>query len=285
MLTKKWGGLVLGLGFSVAASATTYDVMTGKFLHKSSMSTMESPTHSFTQADQVNAFVTLRDLGENPPKIMEAQWFHCGTLVSRRDFAPQNIGSHVKTDEHHVWFWMDAKSLDAGDDRVDIYADGNKVGSAQFNVADESGNAGKCPAAAIEKVGNVVEEPIVLDSDAVFHFNGSKPGDMYAASDAKIDAVVNRIQTEFSRIDGITVLGYTDYLGSEEYNANLSQMRANTIRDLLIKRGVPAARITAKGRGESNPIKLCDEKLDKKSLQECLAPNRRVEVVVRGTKR
>jgi outer membrane protein OmpA-like peptidoglycan-associated protein len=51
------------------------------------------------------------------------------------------------------------------------------------------------------------------------------------------------------------VEGHTDSVGSEEANQRLSEQRANTVREWLIKNaGVPAAKIRAKGYGETRPI-------------------------------
>lgn len=52
----------------------------------------------------------------------------------------------------------------------------------------------------------------------------------------------------------VEVEGHTDSDGTAEYNESLSERRANTVRDYLIGRGVPANRVTANGYGESQPI-------------------------------
>ena len=52
----------------------------------------------------------------------------------------------------------------------------------------------------------------------------------------------------------IEVAGHTDNDGSEESNMVLSQDRAEAVRTYLIKKGIKAARIVAKGYGESKPI-------------------------------
>jgi OOP family OmpA-OmpF porin len=51
----------------------------------------------------------------------------------------------------------------------------------------------------------------------------------------------------------IEVAGYTDSRGSEPYNLTLSNKRAKSIANELIKRGVPTKMLTVKGYGESNP--------------------------------
>jgi OOP family OmpA-OmpF porin len=67
----------------------------------------------------------------------------------------------------------------------------------------------------------------------------------------------------------ITIEGYTDSDGSEAFNQDLSDRRAKSARDYLVRRGVAGTRITAYGRGESNPIASND-------TPEGRAQNRRV---------
>ncbi len=52
----------------------------------------------------------------------------------------------------------------------------------------------------------------------------------------------------------IEIGGHTDTGGAADFNERLSQRRANTVRDFLISKGVPADQVTAKGYGESQPL-------------------------------
>ncbi len=52
----------------------------------------------------------------------------------------------------------------------------------------------------------------------------------------------------------LTVLGYTDNTGTETHNQELSERRANAVRNYLISGGVVGGRVTAVGLGESDPI-------------------------------
>ena len=74
----------------------------------------------------------------------------------------------------------------------------------------------------------------------------------------------------------LQVEGYTDNIGSEEYNQKLSQERADGVREYLVSQGVPDANITAEGYGKSNPI--ADN-----STSSGRAQNRRVQLVVSGS--
>jgi outer membrane protein OmpA-like peptidoglycan-associated protein len=52
----------------------------------------------------------------------------------------------------------------------------------------------------------------------------------------------------------IEIAGHTDNVGKEDDNIKLSQQRAETIRNYLLKKGIQASRVTAKGYGATQPI-------------------------------
>ena len=52
----------------------------------------------------------------------------------------------------------------------------------------------------------------------------------------------------------LSIEGHTDNVGSNEYNLTLSNNRANTVKNYLIGKGIDAARITAQGFGEEQPV-------------------------------
>lgn len=74
----------------------------------------------------------------------------------------------------------------------------------------------------------------------------------------------------------LNVEGYTDNIGSDEYNQKLSEERANAVRDYLVTQNVSQNNVTAAGYGKSNPI--ADN-----STSSGRAQNRRVQMVVSGS--
>ena len=73
----------------------------------------------------------------------------------------------------------------------------------------------------------------------------------------------------------LAVEGHTDNVGTNEYNMNLSENRANSVRDYLIQQGIIASSVRARGFGESRPAASNDSAAGRQE-------NRRVELVVSG---
>ena len=73
----------------------------------------------------------------------------------------------------------------------------------------------------------------------------------------------------------LQIEGYTDSVGSDEFNQQLSEQRAGSVRDFLVSQGVSASAVTAKGFGKTQPVASND-------TPEGRQRNRRVEIVVNG---
>ena len=71
----------------------------------------------------------------------------------------------------------------------------------------------------------------------------------------------------------VEIQGYTDSIGSEDYNKKLGQRRADVVKDYLISKGVSASRLRTVSYGESNPV------ADNKTA-DGRALNRRIEFKV-----
>ncbi|MDO9992768.1 OmpA family protein [Glaesserella parasuis] len=93
-----------------------------------------------------------------------------------------------------------------------------------------------------------------------------------------VDDVAEQLKS--SGAEKVKVVGYTDRLGSEEYNLDLSQRRANMVKAHLVEQGIKAP-IEAVGYGKANQVKACDGESGQ-ALRDCLRPNRRVEITANG---
>ena len=86
----------------------------------------------------------------------------------------------------------------------------------------------------------------------------------------------------------ITITGHTDRIGSAAANVKLSTRRAEAVKAYLVgSAGIPAHKISARGVGGSEHLTKPSECIGKKATKKlvaCLAPDRRVEVEVTGTR-
>ncbi len=73
----------------------------------------------------------------------------------------------------------------------------------------------------------------------------------------------------------ITVEGFTDSYGSSFYNEQLSQYRADMVKNYLIGNGIAPTKIEARGRGQANPIM-------NNATSEGRSQNRRVEISIKS---
>ena len=116
-----------------------------------------------------------------------------------------------------------------------------------------------------------------LSGDFLFDFNKDT---LTAQGKQVVDSVASQLKSTGAK--DVKVAGYTDRLGSDAYNLNLSQRRADRVKARLIKDGVNT-QITAVGYGKNPQVKACDGIPHGQALKDCLRPNRRVEITASGS--
>jgi outer membrane protein OmpA-like peptidoglycan-associated protein len=121
-------------------------------------------------------------------------------------------------------------------------------------------------------------EQFMLQSDALFSFDQSSLDSMLPEGKAKLDKAIEQIRTR-EGVNEITVVGYTDRIGSGAVNERLSLARANTVRAYLIAHGLDGSAIRTEGAGSSEPISHCPDGISR-AVIACLQPDRRVSIVV-----
>jgi outer membrane protein OmpA-like peptidoglycan-associated protein len=128
-------------------------------------------------------------------------------------------------------------------------------------------------AADLAKFASVKEESrgmvITLSGGVLF---ASAKSDLLPTAQLKLNGVADALMQQ-DPDSKMVVEGHTDSQGGDTYNQDLSQRRAQTVRDYLVTRGVASDRVTSQGFGSSRSI------ADNKSA-EGRANNRRVEIVV-----
>lgn len=171
---------------------------------------------------------------------------------------------------------LDKALQKAGYDGLDGASYSPSIHSVSAGISYRFGQ-GAAPVVAPE----VVNKTFTLNSDVTFAFGKStlKP---------EAATALDGIYGEISQVANPTVdvAGYADRIGKPAGNLKLSQRRAETVANYFVSKGVPAGSITATGYGSTNPVtgNNCDAVKGRKALIACLAPDRRVEVSVKGNK-
>jgi outer membrane protein OmpA-like peptidoglycan-associated protein len=125
-------------------------------------------------------------------------------------------------------------------------------------------------AAAVRREGDLLA--ISLRGDVTFDYDSAtvRPG-LYREIDRITDVLIKYPQTV------IRVEGHTDSTGSESYNMDLSQRRADSVKNLIVQRGVSASRIETVAYGET--MAIADN-----TIESGRAMNRRVEIKIAPVK-
>ena len=109
---------------------------------------------------------------------------------------------------------------------------------------------------------------ITMTSQTTFDFDSTaiKPG-FYTTMDKIANVLIRYGKTH------LTIVGHTDNVGTNQYNQNLSERRAQAVNDYLRNKGVLVQRLEFLGRGETAPRAA-------NATEEGRRLNRRVEIVV-----
>lgn len=148
------------------------------------------------------------------------------------------------------------------------------------NGAPLSGESGE----AVDATNAAVGEAAIFDKEACtgrFEIL-SRTGNIYFASgssrlDEESEPLLREVLDITSRCPGIEVevAGHTDSVGKAEANQRLSERRAKSVADYLVKNGIAPARLTSRGYGEERPVASND-------TAEGKGKNRRIEFLPRS---
>ncbi len=162
---------------------------------------------------------------------------------------------------------------------------------AEDLLSDANELAAQCmPAPVAAKVVTPVAAPqaVALSAHVLFDFDQYTPDHIRSNTRDALDALVARVKLEGIRIESVSITGYADRLngtGNRDYNQQLSQKRVNTVRDLLVAQGLTASSMTVDAKGDSEQLLACQAQFKTPGdLKECLLPNRRVQVELKGMK-
>jgi OOP family OmpA-OmpF porin len=113
-------------------------------------------------------------------------------------------------------------------------------------------------------------EKHTVSATALFDFDKAilKP-----AGKEAIHGIDEEIKASGSKVLAVNVVGYTDSVGTEEYNQELSVRRANAVKEYMVSEDIDSGLINVKGMGEADPVAS-------NATEAGRAENRRVEISV-----
>jgi len=138
------------------------------------------------------------------------------------------------------------------------------------------------PASAGSTVVAVVAEPkrleqVTLDVRTLFAFDKAV---LRPEAKQTLDEMAQRLNS-YPDVTQVVISGYTDRIGTEAYNKELSRRRAQAVADYLVPRTeVGRTGIEIRAMGEADPVVECEHSGSFSKLVECLQPNRRVTIDV-----
>ncbi|GAC1535356.1 MAG: hypothetical protein NVS3B10_28560 [Polyangiales bacterium] len=159
--------------------------------------------------------------------------------------------------------------------------DGDTIVDAQDACPDQAGpknddpKKNGCPEAA--PVATAEEKKVVIVGNEVqikdkIMFDVGK-ATIKPESDKLLDEIADVVKNQGKDIDLIEVEGHADTQGDEKSNLKLTDERAKSVVEALVKRGIDAKKLRAKGYGQYCP-------LDPASSPEAFEKNRRVEFTI-----
>jgi outer membrane protein OmpA-like peptidoglycan-associated protein len=171
---------------------------------------------------------------------------------------------------------LQTKTLEADAARSDAQASAQAAdaarmdaqASAQENAAAQQ-RATDLAAALADLQAKKTDRGLVITLGDVLFATGR--ADLKSGARHSLEKLANFLQQYPQR--NVQIEGFTDSVGSDDYNVGLSERRADAVRDALTGMGVSRDRIQTRGLGKSNPVAENDSATGRQQ-------NRRVEVII-----
>ncbi len=135
-------------------------------------------------------------------------------------------------------------------------------------AVQEVSSAKTAEAVVVTKATEPKYTDLRLSSGATFELGGA-----VLSEEGKAEIIALMAKFEGENVKTVVIEGYTDASGNAAFNQQLSEKRAQAVKDELVRNGANPDKITTIGHGEANPI--ADN-----GTREGRAQNRRVEIQV-----
>jgi outer membrane protein OmpA-like peptidoglycan-associated protein len=154
-------------------------------------------------------------------------------------------------------------------DRIMLAARNREVNAIKDQRDQATGEAARLQAEVDQLKGTATSRGLVLTLGDVMFDTGKS--ELKSGADRKLDQLVQFLNEHQDR--HVQIDGFTDSVGSDSYNEELSQRRADAVKSALLSRGIDASRISTQGYGKAFPVASNGDSGGRQL-------NRRVEVVI-----
>lgn len=163
---------------------------------------------------------------------------------------------------------------------------------AEDLIGDAQKAAEAClpPPVVVPPRAAAVPMPANVASNVLFNFDKRVMAETRSYSKEQLDSLIAQYKSGSVVVSGISLTGHADRLnstGDKNYNIKLSEDRVAAVKAYMVAAGVPANLISTSYKADGVQIEACTKAKFKNTseLQECLLPNRRVEVILTGSKK
>jgi outer membrane protein OmpA-like peptidoglycan-associated protein len=227
-----------------------------QFMADRKISIAEAAAHNQWSLDQRKVIAQQRTAMQLQARTAEADAAH-------RDADAANQASTAARSD------ADEQRRQAGAAR-DANADAQRdVANAQRDTADAQRDAADLQQQIVDLQARVTDHGLVLTLGDVLFTTGT--ANLNSGGTGHLAKLAEFLNQHVDR--NVQIVGYTDSVGSNDYNQALSERRADAVKAYLVDRGVTSSRLSASGQGERSPIG--DNASDTGRAQ-----NRRVEVTI-----
>lgn len=126
---------------------------------------------------------------------------------------------------------------------------------------------------------------ITLSADVLFQFDKAALSNISTPGRNPIDAVIDRVKSEYERIESINVVGHSDPFGKPELKQIRATERAAAVRDYFLANGLQSIRVVSEGRSDKELVVTSCDTVQTKASILCNAPNRRVVIEITGPRK
>ncbi len=205
--------------------------------------------------------------------IANTQGSHFGTFMTQGHNCADNLyhaNLHLAEGQRVNGKFMNSAGAEIGDGMDHANQASGECAKAEQALSayiDEKLSPLEARVARLESFHKEIETSIRLEG-IFFAFNKAN---LNAESRAYLDTVIMPELQSRGPNTQVEIAGYTDSVGSYDYNIGLSERRAHSVHDYLVSKGIPDANISAKGFGPDDPVASNDTDVGR-------AKNRRVEL-------